>query len=83
MNPLIQYSVLRVALFAGLFTLLLLVGVDWLIAALIAAVVGLCISYIFLRQQREAVVGSLSGRTRAARRDADEDEDDALDRAEQ
>ena len=49
------YSLLRVGIFAVAFALLLLVGfVPWL-AAIVAAVIGLCVSYLFLGRTREAM----------------------------
>ena len=49
------YSLLRVGIFAVAFAVLMLVGfVPWL-AAIVAAVIGLCVSYLFLGRTREAM----------------------------
>lgn len=84
MNAWIKYSVIRIALFAGAFALLLLLGVDGVIAAIIAALVGLCVSYIFLSRERDAVASALASRIAKPRAEhnADAAEDEALDRAE-
>ena len=61
MKPWILYSLIRVGIFAGCFALLY--GVfriePWL-AALIAAAIGLCVSYIFFRPQRDEAVHALA-----------------------
>lgn len=74
------YSVLRIGLFVGVFAVLAALGVNPFLAALIAAVAGLCVTYIFFRRQRESVVTSFaqwrsSGRTIG---DADGDEEDGV-----
>lgn len=84
MNALLQYTLIRLALFAGVLAVLLAVGLDWLLSAIIAAIIGLCVSYIFLRPQQEAVAGAVAARIERSRntRDADHAEDEALDRSE-
>jgi hypothetical protein len=59
------YSVVRVGMFLGLFVLLLVLGVDWWIAAIAAAVIALCISYIFLGKLRGRVAEELHERRQA------------------
>ena len=55
MKPWVLYSLLRVGIFAVAFAVLMLVGfVPWL-AAIVAAVIGLCVSYLFLGRTREAM----------------------------
>jgi uncharacterized membrane protein YphA (DoxX/SURF4 family) len=54
-KPWVLYSLLRVGIFAVAFAVLMLVGfVPWL-AAIVAAVIGLCVSYLFLGRTREAM----------------------------
>ena len=74
------YSVLRIGLFIGIFAVLAAVGVNPFIAALIAAVAGLCVTYIFFRRQRESVVTSFAQWRSSGRgaRDADGEEEDRL-----
>jgi len=51
----VLYSLLRVGIFAVAFVVLVLVGfVPWL-AAIVAAVIGLCVSYLFLGRTRSAM----------------------------
>lgn len=54
-NPWLRYISLRVGLFIGILTLMLLLGFDPFFSAIIGAVVSLSISLIFFRKQREAV----------------------------
>ncbi len=77
----ILFSLIRVGTFAVALALLLLLGVNVFVAALGAAVIGFCVSYIFLRKQREAVSTSI-GHLRANKdRDRDNElENEALDR---
>jgi hypothetical protein len=46
----ILYSIVRLALFGGVFAILMLLNVDLWIAGMAAAIIALCISYIFLKQ---------------------------------
>lgn len=78
----VTYSLLRIALFAVPFAVLMLVGVDWIWAALVATIVSFCASYIFLRRQRDAMANDLSAirRGRTVRTVDDDSEDAAVDR---
>ncbi len=72
MKPWITYTLIRVGIFAAVFALLYgLLGVHWLIAAAIAAVLGLSISYLFFRRQRDAAVASLAAKPSSAQSDED------------
>jgi uncharacterized membrane protein YphA (DoxX/SURF4 family) len=79
----IVYSVIRVAIFAVVLAVLLIVGVNVWIAAIAAALIGLCVSYIALRGPRDEVAKSFV-RLRATKDDdLDNDiENEALDRME-
>ncbi|PRY67038.1 uncharacterized protein DUF4229 [Glaciihabitans tibetensis] len=81
MRPWIKYTLIRIALFAAVLAILMLFtpAPSWL-AAIIAAVVGLCVSYIFFRPQRDDLAKSIAVRRERGEINADEDEDDALDR---
>jgi uncharacterized membrane protein len=74
----IAFSVLRVLAFVVPLAVSYALGASLLLAALIAAVVGLCISVIFLSRQRRAFsseLADLRARPDKARRpDAGEDE---------
>jgi len=80
----ILFSLVRVGTFAATLAILMLVGLNVFIAAIGAAVIGFCVSYIFLRKQREAVSTSI-GHLRANKdRDRDNElENEALDRFEE
>jgi cell division protein FtsL len=79
----ILYSLIRVGVFAAALALLVLVGVNVLIAAVAAAVIGFCVSYIFLRGPRNAVAKSIVElRTKKDRDDDNDLENDVLDRLE-
>ena len=68
----IPYTLLRLALFGGTFAILFLLGLDYLWAAIAAAVVGLTVSYIFFPTLRHRVAAELadSRARRAAAADA-------------
>lgn len=64
MKPWVTYTLVRLLLFAGILAILLLVAVPGYFAAIIAAVVAFCISYLFLGRQR-AEVSRLVAESRA------------------
>jgi hypothetical protein len=51
----VSYSVYRVLMFVVPLVVLLVLQVDPWVATLLAAVIGLCLSYIFLQKPRESV----------------------------
>ncbi|GAB3118677.1 DUF4229 domain-containing protein [Glaciibacter psychrotolerans] len=55
----VYYSVLRIVLFAVPLAILLALRVEWWLSALLAALIGLCLSYIFLRRSRNAMSSDL------------------------
>ena len=57
MTPWLVYSLVRLGLFAAVFALLygVLNFEPWL-AAVIAAIVGLCLAYLFFRPQRDRAI---------------------------
>lgn len=77
MRAWVVYTVLRVLAFAVPFGVLAAIGLDWWWAALIAAVIGFCLSYILLRRPREAVASQIAAaRANAGARGADESAED-------
>jgi uncharacterized membrane protein len=60
MRPWIAYSLLRVGLFTVFFAVLFLLGLEWWLAAVIAAALGFCVAYIFFRRLRERVAVDLA-----------------------
>ena len=81
MRPWIKYSLIRIVLFAGVLTVLMVFTnfPVWL-SPIIAAIIGLCVSYIFFRPQRDAVAESIVARRARGEVNSDADEDAALDR---
>jgi len=55
----VSYSIYRVLLFAAPLAILLLLGIRGWIAAVIAAIIGLSLSFILLRKSRENVAREL------------------------
>ena len=78
----LTYTVLRLLMFAVPLVVLLLLDVVWWLAVIAAALIGLCLSYIFLGRSRNAVSTDLY---RARNRDKpvaspdEADEDSAID----
>ncbi len=78
------YTVYRILMFVVPLGILLLLRIDPLLSTVIAAVIGLCLSYIFLRTPREAVARDIYAakqRRKAPVITDDETEDAAVDRA--
>ncbi|HWH97803.1 MAG TPA: DUF4229 domain-containing protein [Pseudolysinimonas sp.] len=76
MRAWLVFSALRVLVFAVPFAILLAIGLEWWIAALIAAVVGFCASYIFLRPLRDRVALQLA-EVRTPKPSVDDEAEDA------
>ena len=80
MRAWIVYSALRVGvflvLFALLFALTTTIGLQpaWLIAAVVAALLALCISYIFFRRLRERVALDIAAARAAPAKSGDDEE---------
>jgi divalent metal cation (Fe/Co/Zn/Cd) transporter len=70
-KPWVAYSLVRVGVFAVVFAALMLARVEWWLAAIIAAVIGLCVAYIFFRRLRDAVALDLAERRARPAGDAD------------
>lgn len=78
MRDWLLYTALRVLAFAVPFGILYAIGLEWWIAALIAAVVGFCLSYVLLRTQRDRVALRIAeARAGSGRPKADEDAEDS------
>jgi hypothetical protein len=77
----VLFSVIRVALFAVPFAILMAMGIPWWGSALLATVIGACLSYLFLDRQRREVAATLQYWRENSHRDRDNDvENEALDR---
>ena len=81
-KPWLVYTVARLGIFAAALALLLLIGLKWYWATILAALVGLLVSYIALPRLRANVAESLAARRGRVEHDADTDfEDDFIDAA--
>lgn len=76
MKPWVLYSLVRVGLFAIVFALLLLTPIPWWLSAIIAAVIGLCVAYIFFGRLRDAVALDIVARRSTPARDVDAEVED-------
>jgi len=81
-RPWIKYSVLRVLIFAVVLALLLVIHVNPFLAAVIAAIAGFAISYIFFRKLRDQVAIELAESRAKPTPRVDDEEEDALDERE-
>ncbi|MBF6621120.1 MAG: DUF4229 domain-containing protein [Patulibacter sp.] len=74
----ILYSLFRVGLFAAAFAAMMLIGLEWWVAAIVATVVAFAISYIFFSEPRDALARDIHDRRQSTDRDADSDVENAL-----
>lgn len=82
MKPWLLYTLARLGIFVAALLVLLVIGVPWYWATIIAALVGLLVSYIALPGLRHAVASSIAERRSTPEHDADSDyEDDVVDAA--
>ena len=77
MKPWVAYSLLRLGVFAVVFALLMVANVPWWLSAVIAAVIGLCVGYIFFGRLRDAVALDIAARRARPAGDADTAAEDA------
>jgi ABC-type bacteriocin/lantibiotic exporter with double-glycine peptidase domain len=61
-RPWIKYSLIRLAIFIVVLVALLVFGVNPFLAAVVAAVAGFVIAYIFFRRVRDEVAAELAAR---------------------
>lgn len=78
-KPWLAYSLIRVGVFAVLFVALLFTALPPWLSAIVAAVIGLCVAYLFFGRLRHAVATDLAERRATASRhqDADAQAEDA------
>jgi hypothetical protein len=80
-NPVVKYALIRLAIFAGILAVFLIIGFDPYFSTIIAASLALAISLLFLDKQRNAASSSLYKRVHGDDRDNDSKvEDEALDK---
>lgn len=77
MTPWIQYTLLRLGLFAVAFGLLMAVQLDWWWAAIVASIIAMTVSYIFFGKLRDAVALDLAARREKPAVDPDAEAEDA------
>ena len=77
MKPWVAYSCIRIGIFAAVLAALLVAGVEWWLAAIIAAVIGLCVAYIFFGKLRDAVAFDIAQRRARPSGDSDSAAEDA------
>ena len=80
-SPWFRYSLIRLGLFAGTFSLLLVLGIVWWASALFATVISFTLSYIFFAKLRSEVAEDLATRVRNSKKIDDDSaiEDDQID----
>jgi uncharacterized membrane protein YdjX (TVP38/TMEM64 family) len=82
-RPWIKYSLIRVTIFVVVLAALLIFGINPFLAAVLAAIAGFALSYIFFRKVRDQVAAELAARNAKPPvvKNVDTDaEDEALDR---
>lgn len=67
-SPWFRYSLIRLGLFAGTFSLLLVLGIVWWASALFATVISFMVSYIFFAKLRSEVAEDLATRVRNSKK---------------
>ena len=81
MRAWLLFTAVRLLAFVAPFVLLYALGVDWWIAAIGAAVIGFCVSYIFLAPLRNRAALQLAeARAKGPKQSSDELAEDAEDR---
>ena len=80
-SPWFRYSLIRLGLFAGTFSLLLVLGIVWWASALFATVISFTVSYIFFAKLRSEVAEHLATRIQNSKKIDDDSaiEDDQID----
>lgn len=63
-NPWITYGLTRIGLYFGFLALLLLIGFDGIFSAVIAGVLALAVSLVFLQKQRDRLSTDIYSRFR-------------------
>lgn len=74
-RPWLYYSIFRVTIFVVIFAVLMLLSVNPWIATTAAAILALCLSYIFLKGPRDAVALDIYARRHGSHEEHDVDSD--------
>jgi len=76
-NPVLNYILIRLGMFIVFLTVLLLLRVEPVLAALVSAATSLLVSLVFLRKQRDAVSKVIANRVdRKAKNDTPDTDSD-------
>lgn len=82
MKAWMQYTVVRLGIFAAALAVLVVVGTGWILGAVFASLIALSLSLLFLGGLRQRAAESLRSRVEKPQRDVDSDiEDEQLDRS--
>lgn len=76
MRPWLIYTLIRLAMFIGALTVMLLLGIGWVIGAVLATLASLALSIIFLGELRGQVAAALRERVEKPKLDADSEIED-------
>lgn len=71
MRPWLIYTLIRLAMFIGALTVMLLLGIGWVIGAVLATLASLALSIIFLGELRAQVAAALRERVEKPKLDSD------------
>ncbi|MEX1078186.1 MAG: DUF4229 domain-containing protein [Homoserinimonas sp.] len=74
----ILYSLFRVGLFAAALAAMLLIGLEWWLAAIVATMLAFAISYIFFSEPRDALARDIHERRQSSAVDPDSDVENAV-----
>jgi len=78
----LKYLLIRVALFAVVLTICLLLKIGVVLGAVFAALISFCLGYLFFSRQRDSaatqLAGTFGGRTRNGRAEKDAEAEDAV-----
>ncbi len=77
MKPWLAYTLVRLGIFAVALAVLLIIGVWPWLAAIVAAVIGFCVAYIFFGRLRTAMALEIAERRTRPTKDVDADAEDA------
>lgn len=73
------YTLLRLGLFAGVFAILMLLGIWWWLSAIFAMLISFAVSYIFFRNTRDQLALDLQRRREQPEVHPDAEAEDAVD----
>jgi uncharacterized membrane protein YphA (DoxX/SURF4 family) len=76
-KPWLAYTLVRLGIFAVALAVLLIIGVWPWLAAIVAAVIGFCVAYIFFGRLRTAMALEIAERRTRPTKDVDADAEDA------